>query len=163
MRSVTGIIDSIIVEIYERAVKDEAESEKQGVPIFNTSLYIKKRAPNSRDEYDQPVKASDRERYPDLFRAFAAGERLPLDGTPIEECSQFDAGEVQTIRSANILTVQDLSKCEALRFVEFRKKAQKWLNQNSEIDRLTAENKELKDRLDALEEKKKPGRPKKVA
>ena len=160
MRSVKGIIDSIIVEIYERAVRDDAESEKQGLPIFNTVQFIKKRVANSRDVYDQPVKSTDRDRYPDLFRAFEAGESVRLNGTPLEEWPQLDAAQIQTLKSANILTVQALAELNETGmhrlpagYMTLKTKAAKWLGQGAELERLSEENKELRARLDALEKK----------
>lgn len=170
MRHIKGFVDGILVEIYDRAVKDEAASETSDTPVFVTRPYIKKRIPNSRDMYDQPVKSTDRDRYGDLFAKFEAGEEGTLDGTPLEQCPLLDVSQVETLKAANVFTVQQLSDLNdsglhrlPTGYRNLKTKAQKWINQGKENDDLRAQNADLLKRIEALEDnqKKKPGRPKK--
>lgn len=170
MRSVTGIIDNVWIEIYDKAVKDEEASEKSDVPIYRSSVYIKKRVPNSRDIYDQPVKSTDRENYRELFEMFERGEQAPLDGTPIDQWPGIDVASIESLKAANIFTVQALANMPETGmyrlpagFMNLKSKAKKWLESGAEVERLKEQNKELMERLEKLESKgKQKGRPRKT-
>jgi len=179
MHKAVGIIDGVMIEIYERAVKDEKASEKSDTPVFHTKPWIKKKIPNSRDIYDQPVKSTDRDRYPDLFDAFEARTSTSIDGVPLEEWPKLDVSSVETLKAANIYTVEQcaiLSESAKHRLPiglrDISVKAREWLDQGKEntvlrkdLDTQTRLNADLLERIEALEanQKKAPGRPKKVA
>ncbi|MDH4072590.1 MAG: hypothetical protein OEV41_05740 [Gammaproteobacteria bacterium] len=180
-RKTIGIVDGVFVEIYERPVKDEDATEREGTPIFRNQTYIRKKVPNQRDIYDQPVKSTDRQRYQELFRKHEAGEASSIEGTPLEEWPQLDASQVATLKAAGVFTVQQLSNMpetggglpNAYRQLKF--KAAQWLQgEGSEVRRLRDEvdarekhiaeqDKKIADlvsRLDALEgDKPRRGRP----
>lgn len=181
-RRTIGIVDGVFLEIYERPVKDETASEKEGVPIFRGVTYIRKKVPNQRDIYDQPVKSTDRERYPDLFRRHDSGEESKIEGTPLEAWPALDSAQVATLKAASVHTVQQLANMpetggglpNAYRALKF--KAAQWLTgEGSEVSRLRGEvDKQadeikardehiarLEERLTALEQGDKPkrGRP----
>lgn len=178
MRSVQGFVEGVLIEIYDRAIKDEQGSEDAGIPIFKSSLYIKKRVPNSRDVYDQPVKNTDHTKYPDLFKIFEEGGSVSIEGTPLEEWALLSISDVETLKALNIYTVQNAAELNetslhrlpvGLRSINV--KAKKWLSQGSELETLKESlvsqemrEKRLMDRIEALEanQKKKPGRPRKT-
>ncbi len=170
MRSVKGFVNGVLIEIYDRAVKDEDASEKQDIPVFNSSVYIKKKVPNSRDLYDQPAKSADYDKYPDLFTAFEAGKDVPLEGLPIEMWPALDVAQVATMKAANIYTVQALANLAEtglhrlpVGYRNLKTKAQKWLANSDENELLRKQNADLLVRVEALEtnQKKSPGRPRK--
>jgi hypothetical protein len=185
MRKAVGIIEGVWIEIYERPIKDEKASENSDTPVFKTSTYIRKKVPNSRDVYDQPVKSTDRERYPDLFDAYDAGKTTVIDGIPLEEWPKLDVSSCETLKAANIFTVEQCAVMSEsakhrlpLGLRDIGAKATEWLNQGKEntvlrkdLDEQIRLNKELLGRIEALEAKpvvepevkRKPGRPKKVA
>jgi len=177
-RRTVGVVDGVFVEIYERPVKDDVESEKQGCPIFKSSMYIRKKVPNQRDIYDQPVKSTDREKYGELFRRHETGEAVALEGTPIEQWPQLDASQVATLKAGGVHTVQQLANMpetggalpNAYRSLKF--KAADWLKgEGSEVRILRDEVEareahiakqddiiaDLQKRLEALEGKGKKG------
>lgn len=171
MRTVSGFIEGILVEIYDRAEKDEIASKDSDVPIFKTTTYIKKKVPNSRDIYDQPVKPKDRDKYKDLFVAFEKGQEVILDGTPIEEWPQLDIASIETLKALSIYTIQAAAGMPEtsshrlpLGLRNINVKAQKWLSQGNEAVELRKQNTELMKRIEALENgtKRKPGRPRKT-
>ncbi len=179
MHKAVGICDGVWIEIYEKPIKDEKASEKSDTPIFKTSIYIKKKVPNSRDVYDQPVKSTDRDKYPDLFDAFDANKITVIEGIPLEEWPKLDVSSIETLKAANIFTVEQcavMSESSRHRLPvglrDIGEKASAWLNQGKEntvlrkdLDAQIKQNAELLVRIEALEanQKKAPGRPKKVA
>jgi len=178
MHKAVGIIEGVLIEIYEKAIKNEEKSEKSDTPVFDTRLYIKKKVPNSRDIYDQPVKSTDRDRYPDLFTAFEAGKSTVIDGIPIEEWPKLDVSSIEVLKAANVFTVEQCASMSdstkhrlPVGLRDIGSKAKKWLNQGKEnavlrkdLDEQMQLNKDLLQRIEALEanQKKKPGRPRKV-
>ena len=142
-------------------------------PVYRSVTYIRKKVPNSRDVYDQPVKDKDRKRFSEIFAAFDKGEDAPLNGTPLEQWPKLDVTQVETLKAAKIFTVQALAEIHDASLHRLPGgyrglivEAQKWLNQGQELKELKAQNEELLKRLEALESKdpvKKPGRPKKAA
>jgi hypothetical protein len=169
MRAVRNIIDGILVEIYEKPIKDEKRSANSNIPIYEKRVYIKKKAANSRDEYNQPVKETDRQKYAELFAAFEAGQDVELDGTPIEQWAALDVADVETLKSINVLTIQSAAKIPEttlhrmpIGLKNINVKAQKWLNSINEVDELRKQNADLLKRVTQLEanQKKTPGRKK---
>lgn len=170
MRKIVGIVENIVVEIYDRAVEDKEASEKADEKIFKTSVYIKKKVPNSRDAYDQPIKSTDIERYPDLYEKFEQGKELPLNGTPLEECALIGVAEIETLKAKNIFTTQQFigmpeSGMHRLGpgFISLKSKVEKWAAKGRENDELQDQIKALQEQVKQLLTKRKPGRPKKVA
>ena len=155
---ISGFVDGVLITIYDRAVKDEKASESSDVPKYTSQLYIKKKVPNSRDEYDQPFKPTDREKYPELIDAFEQGEKIPLNGIPLDQWPALDVTQVQTLKSAHIFTVQSVAELAETGFhrlppgyANLKVKAQKWLNQGRELEALQKKNADLLKRVEALE------------
>jgi len=182
-REVTQIVDKVLVTIYDRPVKNEQKTEAENVPIYDNRVYIRKKAPNSRDIYDQPISSKDREKYADLLGKFEAGEKVAINGTPIEMFPLLDPAQVRTLQDAGVLTVQSLAELTESGmhrlprgYMDLKYKAKKWLDQSVETDELRQSNEELKaqnadllKRIEALEASKvtkvtkKRGRPRKTA
>ena len=173
--SVGGLVDGCTIEIYDRAIKDDKKSEEAGYPVFNTSIYIRKKVPNSRDLYDQPIKSTDRVKYEQLFAAFEKGEKAPTSGWPVDEWPAIDVASVQVLKSIDIHTVEGVAAIAdatlhrlppGMRALPI--KAQRALNEHREkdkrIEELEKSLEELKQQMSNLApEKRKPGRPKKIA
>ncbi len=109
-RKVADYIDGCFVEIYDRAIKDEEASEKEGHPVFKPTPYVKIKATNSRDVFDQPLNSEKKRRYSELFAKFESGEEVVMSGWPIAEWGYLDATQVETLKSAGILTVEALAE-----------------------------------------------------
>lgn len=110
MKKVADYIDGSFVEIYEKAVKNEAESEKVGHPVFDSVPYVRIKPTNSKDVFDQPLNDEKKRRFADLYAKFQSGEEVKVSGWPISEWAQLDATQVETLKSAGILTVQALAE-----------------------------------------------------
>ena len=182
MLKVADYIDGCFVEIYERSVKNEKESDASGVATFDNKPYVRIKPTNSRDTYDQPINSEKKLRYSALWASFQSGEEVAMSGTPVEEWSQLDAAQVQTLKSAGILTVQALAEMSEsgihrlpAGYITLKQKAADWLGKENQFERAQEEIEKLRDELNGLRSivnelvsevdglKKKPGRPRKVA
>ena len=165
---VTAVVDKVVVTIYDNSVEDKEASEKEGHPVFKPATYIRKRV-NPREVYDQPVKSTDRDRYPELFAKYDAGEKMELNGWAIEHWPRISTAQVHTLKSRNVFTVEQLAGLDVSQlprgYGELQRQATEDLSVDSQVE-------DLKKRIEALErdnaklaanQKKKPGRKKKTA
>lgn len=171
MRSVKNFIDGIWIEIYDKAVKDDEASEKEGTPIYKNVPHMKKKAPNSRDWTDQPLTDSRRtppdhlsdeesRKYKELVKAFENDEEVPLDGTPLEQWPGIEASQIATLKSTGVVTVQALANLseEGLHrlptgYMSLKNKAKRWLEKTQGSDALKAENDKLKGQIEEMQKK----------
>ncbi len=176
VRKVADYIDGCMVEIYERPVKNEEKTEKEGIAIFDNVPYVRIKAANSRDVFDQPLNKDRRQRYPKLVDAFEKGENVALSGTPVEEWSFLDVAQVESLKSAGIMTVQGLAEMSEsglhrlpAGYITLKQKAQEWLSSgDKDREEIKSLQTQVADLLEAVEElktnqKKAPGRPRKEA
>lgn len=158
---VAGIVDGVFVELYEKAVEDTEAASKEGRPVFKTAVYIKKKV-NPREIYDQPAKSTDRDRYPELFRKFEAGEKTDIEGWLLDQWPRVTVTQIATLKARNIFTVEQFAAIDQTQlprgYLDLQKQAKADISVDSRVE-------ELLERIRVLEanQKKAPGRPKKVS
>lgn len=168
MRKAADIVNGVLVEIYDKAIKDDDASEKAGTPVFVNAVYIKKKVRNSRDVVDRKMHAKDREEYRELFGKFESGEKIEVNGWLISQWPRVDAVQVETLKGLNIYTVEQLKAADVSQlprgYLALQKQAEKDLSvdarfdeMNKRMQQLEMENKQLRQQV----KKKKPA--KKVA
>lgn len=165
---VTAVVDKVVVTIYDNAVEDKDASEKEGRPVFKNQTYIRKRI-NPREVYDQPVKSTDRDRYPDLFQKYDNGEQIELNGWAIEQWPRVSSAQVATLKARNVFTVEQLVGLDVSQVPRGYQELQRQAVEDLSVD---TQMEDLKKRIEELEnvnaklaanQKKKPGRPRKTA
>lgn len=150
------------VRFERRAVEDKAATLKAGHYVAKDVDYALITAPYSRDVFHTKVsnwmdeleaqKAGGRinpewvEHYKKQYRAWQAGEELPLNGTPIKGWGVISPAQQQTIIAVGVLTVEDLAtindegmKRIGMGALELKNKANGWIAQLKDKGPLTVE------------------------
>lgn len=179
---------SLFVEFYMRAVKHNAESERQGRPIFVEKEYVKILAPGDRNsEVDRPAKEEDKLRFPQQYANFKNKNETPVVGTPLEQWPRLSVAQVAELKAMKVFTVEMIANASdsqiqklGMGALELRREAQAYLaaakdsavpqHLAAELERANADNARLQQQLSemaeqirALQEKRGPGRPRKDA
>lgn len=155
----------LFVEFSLEPVHQEAESEKQGRPIYKDVPHIRIHFPGDRTkQIFRPVKMqddmqgpADPRRFPRQWEAFMAQREQVQEGTPLEQWAPVSRSEVLSLKAMHIHTVEQLGAIADHNLTwlgarELRDKAAAWLQNadgGKEVIRLTAENEQLRADLDA--------------
>lgn len=164
----------------KRAVEDRAKELSAGVYGVKDVDFVKVTRPGQRDTVEKEAEAwvSELEKkardnlapqsWADHFRkqyeAWKLGQELPLNGTPIKGWQLLSPAQQQNLITFGIRTVEDLAGAsdEAIQrlgmgAMSLKQKAANWLSEGKDkgasAARMTAleiENKELRDKLEAL-------------
>jgi hypothetical protein len=146
---------------FERVpVEDKAASLRDGHYVAKDIDYVLVTAPYSKDIFKQKVTSwlsemkvqiqSERmspilfTQYQDAYKAWLAGQEIPLHGSPIKGWGVLSPAQQETLIHSNILTVEDLAGItdEGIRrvgmgAVDLKKKANSWLAQMNDKGPLT--------------------------
>lgn len=161
--------NKLFVQFYTKPVMHPLKSTEAGRPIFDEVDYIRIRVPGSQLTcIDTPVTdANYLQRFGDKYRAWKAGQKDVMQGTPIESFP-FMLSKVALIaelKAMGILTVEQLSTLDdgyAMKLMggmELRKRAKEWIDSTSGTDAqlasLAAENDQMKAQMTAMMEQMK--------
>ncbi|AIV65800.1 hypothetical protein [Burkholderia pseudomallei] len=160
-----GDDSGLFVEFSLEPIHQEAESEKQGRPIYKDVPHIRIHFAGDRTKMIfRPVKMqddqqgpSDPRRFPRQWAAFQEQRSQVQEGMPLEHWPPLSRSEVLSMKAMHIHTVEQLaamtdSNLSWLGARELRDKAAAWLKNaegGKETVRLTAENEQLRADLDA--------------
>ncbi|MCW3678219.1 chromosome partitioning protein ParA [Burkholderia cenocepacia] len=163
-----GDDSGLFVEFSLEPIHQEAESEKQGRPIYKDVAHIRIHFAGDRTKMIfRPVKMqddqqgpSDPRRFPRQWAAFQEQRSQVQEGTPLEHWPPLSRSEVLSMKAMHIHTVEQLaamadSNLSWLGARELREKAIAWLKNaedGKEVVRLTAENEQLRADLDVQRE-----------
>ncbi|KVP11966.1 chromosome partitioning protein ParA [Burkholderia ubonensis] len=158
----------LFVEFTLEPIHQEAESEKQGRPIYKDVAHIRIHFPGDRTkQIFRPVKMqddmqgpSDPRRFPRQWEAFVEQRAQVQEGTPLEQWPPVSRSEAMSLKAMHIHTVEQLASIADhnlswLGAREMRDKAAVWLanaDGGKEAIRLQAENEQLRADLDAQKE-----------
>jgi hypothetical protein len=103
--------EKLPVAFYVGAIPDDAETEKQGHPVFRDVECIK--IFNSKDNViDRPLRDSDKQRWPGAYAAWKqTGESQPgSSGMRLEFWPQMTRAQVEEYRFFKVFTVEQLAE-----------------------------------------------------
>lgn len=98
------------VIFYNKAIRNNFESNKAGRPIFVERPFIKIIVPGDRlTTVDAPVTQFHKNRFPELWAKFEAGMEQPETGTPLKEMPWVSTAMAEELAAFSIRTVEQLA------------------------------------------------------
>ena len=154
---------------YAEPVQDKAASQKANRPIYKNQERVRVLIPGDRNNQGVfVVTDTHRERWPEHYKAFLKGTEKAVDGMPIEDWAYIDRAKAMELKSANVMTVEQLADMPSTLVATFgpgtaelvtRAKAHvaqdpmnvAGINALQERDELISENKKLKAQLEEFQ------------
>ena len=102
--------DTIVPRFYMAAEKNEYQSNQQGRPVFDSVEMVEMIIMG--DNKNRPVQRvadEHRDRWPQFYAKFKAGQEQSADGTPLEQWPMVTVGQVFELKAARITTVEQLA------------------------------------------------------
>ena len=98
------------VIFYNKAIRNNFESNKAGRPIFVERPFVKIIVPGDRlNQVDSPVYPYHKMRFPELWAKFEAGMEQPETGTPLKEMPWISIAIAEELAAFQIRTVEQLA------------------------------------------------------
>lgn len=99
-----------IPEFFIEPVHLEFRSKTEGRPIWEEREFVRIRIPGDRNSSPvEPVNDGHKERWPEAYAAFKAGQEAPLEGVPLKEWPQINTARIKELAYFNIHTVEHLA------------------------------------------------------
>lgn len=142
---------------------DKASSEREGRPCFRDVEMVEVLVPG--DRLNTPhfqVTDVHRKRWPRHYAAFRENQEAPVQGTPIDQLPGITKSRVEELKYFHVRTIEQLAampddllkKAAPMDGFALREKAQRWVTAtegNAPAEKLAAENRALKDKMEAME------------
>lgn len=107
---VSQTTEGLTALFYSRPMKNEAESEAQGRPIFEPHDYVLIRIPSdAKSVIDREVKEEDKQRWPEAWRAYDGGEQGKVIGMPLREWNFLTTTRRMELEAMGLRTVEELA------------------------------------------------------
>jgi hypothetical protein len=157
----------LFVQFYSRPVQDNLASNEAKRPIFVDADFVKIMVPgDKRTVIDRFASEDDKQRFPQHYARYKAGQAEQTVGTPLEMLPGMTAGKVEEYKHFGIKTIEMLAEASdsvGQQFMQFqadktRAKGYMALATDNaavkEVDgRLTAENEAMKLQIEAMQKK----------
>lgn len=129
----------LLVKFFVKPRQDNAETIKQGRPIFKDVEYIDIKIPGDRTGgVCRPATHVDKQRFGEHYKAFKNRTEVPLEGTPLTEWPLITRSLAEELAFHHVKTVEQLSTMSDTHSGKFmglnslKAKALKWLEQAGE-------------------------------
>lgn len=159
---------NIPVKFFYRDIKMNFKSKEAGKPIWETREFISIMKPgNSKDIMEREVSELDKERWDVIYKAWKNREDQIQSGTRIEVLPGIEQGRIETCKSLNIYTLEQLTNIDEDGIEnlgdgarELIRDAKRYLQGSTasdemqkEVDAIKIENKKLKEENEVLKER----------
>lgn len=149
----------VYAHFYLTTREDPVQSAAAGRPIYVEKEYVKILSAGSANNIiDKPVSEIERNRFPDQYAKFKAGDKEQIIGTPLAEVPWITRAQVDELLYRKIRTLEQLAAlddqhCNVPGMYDLKRKAAAWLVKAKEAAPFTAMQAELdalRAELDAL-------------
>jgi hypothetical protein len=157
--------DNARPRFFTEPVRNNYRSDTEGRPVFEDREFVTILVPGDRKtEWSGYVKEEHKRRWPREYASFKAGLETPVEGTPLKEWAVITRSQVEELRFAHILTVEQLAtlpddalnRSVSMGGYQLREKAKRWLDAqagNSQTEALAAENDRQREIIADMERK----------
>lgn len=153
----------VFPRFYVQAMPDGKRTQEEGRPIFRDVEMIEIRiAGDKLNIIDTKVNDDHRHRWPQHYAAFKAGQKVAVEGTPVDEWPILTASKVAELKALNIFTVESLAELPDTGLAkmgmgarELQNKAKAYLEAakgGAVTNRLVQENERMRLELDMLKQ-----------
>lgn len=106
--------DSTIPRFHMEAVEDPVATAREGRPIYFQQERVQYIQPGNPNSPVQVVSEADRQRWPEHYKAFKAGEEWATEGTPLEQWPFLRKVNVLELKAQGIFTVEQCASLSDL-------------------------------------------------
>lgn len=97
-------------KFFHRPIQNKAKSEEAGRPVHDQVEWVEIIVAGDRNsKVSRKVSDIDKRRWPQQYQAFKSGNKMPLQGTPLEQWTQLGTDQVADLKSLGIMTVEMLA------------------------------------------------------
>lgn len=161
---------ALFVRFHTREVEDSEATKKNGYPTFKNQEYCEIRWDNDLSVLDHPLRDEDdfsnecKVRFAAQYNAFKSGQKDAVLGMPLNRFFPNDPAKVKGYEHRGVMTVEQLAALPDTSIqgfmgaLEDREKARKYVSAASstaELQKITAENEQLKAELQRMSEEQK--------
>jgi hypothetical protein len=104
-----GSDDRMFVQFFKGTRQNGFKSQNAGTPVFEPVDMVRIRQPGERDENVREVRDEDKQRWPQKWAAYVAGNEVGAEGTPLALLFPTEPEVVETLKYHRIITVQQLA------------------------------------------------------
>ena len=99
-----------LVEFYTGSTQNKAKSAEAGRPIFVDRLFVRIQTPgDTRTTIDRIATEQDKRRFPRALSIHERGEKVAMEGTPLEEWPPITRSQVNELKHVGIMSVEVLA------------------------------------------------------
>jgi hypothetical protein len=135
MPAAAGAPDASFARFYLKPVQNNFRTEQEGRPIFEDKEYVEISFPGDRRSIvDRLVKAEDRTRWPQQYKAFKEDLEQVGEGLPLSEWAAMTRSQVEEYKFFRVRTLEQMAGISdgvlsdmPMGTRELRDQAQRWL------------------------------------
>ena len=103
--------NGVFARFYDRVVKT-GELKENGMPVFESKLYIEIKIRDERDVFDQPAGADHIRRFEKEYQRYKNEKKELEKGTPLNQFALLSLEQIESCRFHGIFTIEALAKLE---------------------------------------------------
>lgn len=124
-----GNDDLTMAIFYTRPVLNPAKSQEANTQIFDNVAYVRIQPPGERlNIVERPVNDNDKRRWPKQWNDYINNRLQVPEGTPVEQLFVNHPAIAETLKGANVFTIQQLASLSGNALDSIGMGAQEWVN-----------------------------------